>query len=1462
MSKCTVLAHVRNSKGEVVESVLFKDLLHHLSDRGLAKEYYAVGTSQEFLDKVRDKAKFDENGEITLPSLISLANIDIPQQRLLATLNRDIKAGSYTYSDAVAKLQSFNRNNSFKDRFIATLKYDETTGKFNLSVVPRNANEEAKLQKEISNRSIQERIMYYLNKAGVSVEFIEQDDKKGGRYSTINAEKTADGLYSLIKIAKGEDVTAALAEEAGHFAVGALGNSPLVKRLMELLTPEVQKRILGDEYSEKELGLNSRREVAGSLVGRALRQEIDRKAPWQRLAYRIADLAKRIFHTIKGDEVYNAVSEAKKIADQIAGGFMSSNFDGNVETALETKETLYSAKQSLNKRVFREVVNRLNLATSRLKAIDNNLFATKLQAILGDVEAGRTTALANQGLMADLMALDGIAVAIDNIADMIGPGKEVNNLLDSVDFDNDAEFFSNMPTYAKKLRQVSIFLQNSIALQQLIKDMITPVRGKETLTGDVHNVQITDSLGRVVNVNLEQVLRTLADANSNLHDQLISRQKQFFARFCEDSLGAKYVRMSAKVVFNPKHKTTEGRKGTWLDFRRAKEVTIGDALNSLESDISLFERYLGSMSNNSDIIGQIADKVTKASNKIADDLTNQCWDQLRILQDRLKKMGFSTSDMSFLYERSARTGELTGNIMSDVNWGDYESDYKEFKDTEFENFKNSLPNWDSMTEFEKGVQWDAYFRPKVKAWHKIHSTYDQLRGRYIPNDTYANPEFQALMQQHNGLRGWYNDYMQLKADLDSRLPEGSTLEVRLPQFKGTFMNRMRNASLTEGRGKAFGHALRGSIMETFCESSEDTDYGSNNTYNSEDEEKFGNALAYEKEKINRLPLFGINKLQDMSELSTNLMQSTLAYAGMANSYAALSQIVDVFEVGTEVLSRRAVKGLMSEQEKAGDKSRAFNRYVKFLDKQVYGISSTKHKIGKKIIFEKIISALSSFGGKYFLAGNVAGGMVNTMTGFNEIFKEAISGEYFDVKDFTRANKLYFSGFVDNWLDYGSNNTDNKTALFIRYFNILGDNRQEQREWGRHSRIYNMFSKSLMLPYKSGDHYMQSISYLAVASKIKLYDENGLQVPMYNAYHVVDNVDSYGRKKGKTIELKGTFFKGKESKAEYDMIQSILGQMQGASSGPFGPTINLSQDEADYLASKGLSLADTDNTIRALEEAAYKLTWTVDDENQFMDKCREINNRLHGIYNNQDKTAFHGTWYGNAVLAMRGWAIGNAERIFAPSHYSLALGREVEGTLNTVAKAMAYAFTDRAGWKLTMRAILLPFGKNSAKMMYSAGFSTNQIRNMRRNWADFLWLGMLGLICGLTSAGDDDDDESEVAKGVMYYFAHRLYREQEALRLPTGWIVEKNSLLDLTPAGVAAATDLTKFVYQFGGAMVANEDDPDFYYQGKKEGRYEKGDPKWVNHMMRMTPFLRSTYVFTHPYEAQKSYEYGRNIKSR
>ena len=99
--------------------------------------------------------------------------------------------------------------------------------------------------------------------------------------------------------------------------------------------------------------------------------------------------------------------------------------------------------------------------------------------------------------------------------------------------------------------------------------------------------------------------------------------------------------------------------------------------------------------------------------------------------------------------------------------------------------------------------------------------------------------------------------------------------------------------------------------------------------------------------------------------------------------------------------------------------------MKFLDKQVYGISSSKIKIFKGIIVEKVISTLSSLASKYFLGGNVVGGTVNTMTGFNEIFKEAIAAEHFNLKEFGMANKLYFSSFGKNWWNGGKEFKEDK-----------------------------------------------------------------------------------------------------------------------------------------------------------------------------------------------------------------------------------------------------------------------------------------------------------------------------------------------------------------------------------------------------------------------------------------------------
>jgi len=202
-----------------------------------------------------------------------------------------------------------------------------------------------------------------------------------------------------------------------------------------------------------------------------------------------------------------------------------------------------------------------------------------------------------------------------------------------------------------------------------------------------------------------------------------------------------------------------------------------------------------------------------------------------------------------------------------------------------------------------------------------------------------------------------------------------------------------------------------------------------------------------------------------------------------------------------------------------------------------------------------------------------------------------------------------------------------------------------------------------------------------------------------------------------------------------------------------------------LKQKGYNIANLENVKQKLLEEDYKLTWTVDDESSFMDKAREINDRMHGIYNNQDRVAFQQSIYGNALLAMKGYALGMAERRYGVNKYNTMLNGESEGSLRTAAKVIVSAFTDKDGWKTTIKALLLPVinPRGTKLAMYKAGFSANQYANMRRNFGDMLLIGLFALIKMATAKSDgaDDDEDDDVVLGICYYFASRLYREQSA-----------------------------------------------------------------------------------------------------
>jgi hypothetical protein len=1508
-ASCSIDAHCRNSKGEVVVSKLWKNLLHYLSNRGLTKEYYAVGTNEEFLDKVRDEAEFDENNQIEFSSLKKLANINVEKEKILKTLNSDIQSGTYTYEEAITKLQEFNRENPYNDQYLATIQSTED-GKYELSVVEKSSTAMSALEKEIKNRSLQDRIKYYLNKNGVDVSFLDEDSREFGRYSTVNAEKTASGLYNLIKVAKGEKLEEALAEEAGHFAVASLGNSPLVQRLMGLLNVDVQKEILGSEYENKRLGKNPRREVAGYLVGQAIANNIDKRGVWSNLANRIKDLAKRVYAHMKGDDILKAKLMAEKYAGDIARGFMSSDFTGDVETALKTEETLYDAPDYGNVRVYGKVISDLKDMVLEMKTISPLLY-NKFNAMYRD--AARMTGF--MGVNADIYdqqyAMQGIVNTLMSIADELS--NDIAESLDEVDLTNPMLAKSKIVENAKVLRTVRTFINHAGTILSFIQAEMpvnTPgLTSEGNYLGMIDGIVEVEDIGTGdhISVNINSYMQRIEDSITSVAKTLELKEKAFFLQFLEDSYGSKYIRETSRIIWNKRRTDKKDKKGILDKYDTSvdkSERSISDYLDKLDptNELSLQERFIGAMADASDPILQIIDKVSKAQNKVADDLAFEFQDELKGLRVKLKEeCGLDNTDL--LCERSYYTGELTGNIIQEVNWGDWEANREEKRREINEGFMDYLTEEKGMNEdtirklsdYQKGILYGDYAKDLWKEWHKENSIWNKESMSWMPKkDVYRNKRYEDLIRDNPNIKVWLNSYMELKSRIDSLLPEGSTTPYRLPQFKGSFSNRMRNRKLSSVSRKdrkfsrRVNKGIRESLREAFCEDALDTEFGSDNFYTTKESDVFGDEYFVNKEKPNRVPLYGINKLEDMSQLCTDFFNSTFAYAGMAATYAGTSSIVDALEIGTQVLGEREFKG-KKEKELGprgilGKGTFSFTRYVKFLDKQVYGVGTHKVKLTKTLVLNKIMNVASAITSKMFLGGNIKGAIVNTGTGQLELIKEAFAGEYFNLKDLHKAQLLYMKHISSNVItEWGKADKDDFISLFMKHFNTTGDNKQAQREWNtRKNRIANFYGHSLFLPYKSGDIWMHTITYLALAMNTKLYDEYGNEVNLLDAYqrqnitYESKEKDSEGRNievetGKKKLALNGVYFKSIEDKRAYDLINSIISKIEASiASGPLSRGIDLTTEEANYLDEHGYDLADTETVLENLKKIDLnEHHWGQADESEFMDKAREINIRMHGIYNSQDAVTLAQTWYGKILLSMRGYALGMLERRFGKDKYSIALGQQVEGSLNTGAKYYLNLFTKtKRGFmearsmmditRVIVRSTCEVFYFSKSKMM-SEGFSEHQYRNMRRNFADGIMIGLLMCLRMLTALGksDDKDEDGNLVLGWLYYITSRLESEQYAFNSIKGFKQEIPQLATLSPVAFSGMYKLYETGELALGALTHDVNDSDYFFQrNNPKVLLEKGAAKFWYSLMSISPWIKDAQFWGAPYKARESYYYG------
>ena len=184
---------------------------------------------------------------------------------------------------------------------------------------------------------------------------------------------------------------------------------------------------------------------------------------------------------------------------------------------------------------------------------------------------------------------------------------------------------------------------------------------------------------------------------------------------------------------------------------------------------------------------------------------------------------------------------------------------------------------------------------------------------------------------------------------------------------------------------------------------------------------------------------------------------------------------------------------------------------------------------------------------------------------------------------------------------------------------------------------------------------------------------------------------------------------------------------------------------------------------------------------------------------------------------------------------------------TLATVLASTFTDIGGLGLTAKALFIPFSDNTANRLHKAGFSLNQIANMRRNQIDTLVIVLAALLRMSIKKWDlDDDDEEDMGWGLLYYFVSRLYTEQAAFNTIRGLRKELPALTNITPVSISVLLDFGEFIKLYN----------------TQEEYVSTGKKKYIKKGTRFIPYYKSVYPLQHGYKAASSYDYGRTTLTK
>lgn len=1332
---CAIIPQVKNKKGQIVDSRLFKDLLSYTdNNRAETVRIYTITKNPEFIKKWAGRLALDDNNEPTLRSLLKQTNLSqiIPESKVLEKLNREIgyyKKGmdrpalwidnDENYLKLTRKAIAFNQNSEFRDDYVARvvrIADNESSRIFiGVRVSKRNKAYSIEADKMAYNTALNDRLRDILAAHGVSVGVLNNLERRLGINGITDfdtAKTAANGLIEMIRLAEGVEGEKALPEEFAHFAIEAMGDSSLINRLLNnLSTTGVIQEILGDEYETYNTLYNGdtaklAKEAAGKLLAKHLlkAEPIERK-PYKNLLERVISAIKSFFKTLNANQIQKAIYEADRDFGRLARDILNGRMDEQISIDNISASGLF---YQTNERVQRDknlLQNIINTELKRLKIYEkrnpNSQFSTNQRLLIDRLEIE----------LADNNEIEGVYSFLSNALEEL---QKISNRL---------EVLRNTPATnanerASVLRDVRNYLYS---YKNIIEDVRKALIDEERYDDNRY--------GQRVRVALDNASILIGDLFVKYEEVSMPLFVDFLKPFLGESILVPFGKFKGKVL------------------------KAEDLVKIADEDISFFDRWLDSMADSSDYMLKVMDQAVKKSKEQARLRTIDVMKRLQAATIKLEQAG--VKDTEWMFERDSK-GNLSGNYISEIN-------YALFKEKVREMFKSLNEKYGKNPIGENAEK----YKKERQAW--FDANMEIVNGKKQPKlSIYGNPQYQRLTPAQ---KEYYDTVMNIKSELDSYLPERYTTLTNAVKIRKDLLERVKSSDSVKSGAQQIWESLK----DEFIRRTDDVDFGDRAT-----------VKDFEGNAVQTLPIYytKLKEGESPNDISTDIVSTMTAYAAMATDFDEMNKVIDVLELGRDLLREREViqtqggkplverfkavgRKVESKLTKEGEATRFVQRLNDFFEMQVYGkymadegtFGKTNIDKGKVANFVNRVTSMNN------LALNVLSGVSNVLTGKVMMRIESFSGEFFSEKNTITADRIYGQHLPAYLAEVGVRVKTSKLALWDELFNVMQEYEQDVRDvnFDRKTWYSRMFSTStLFFMNNAGEHWMQNRTSLALADAYKMKAPNGKIVSLWDAMEVVP-IDPNNKKAGAKLQVKAGYTK---------------------------------EDGTEF---------------------------TKEDIIKFSRRSAAINQRMHGIYNKADRSAVQRLAIGRMGMMFRKWIKPSLNRRFKSATYNYDLDAWTEGYYRTSGRFLLQLARDLRETQFNLAA---RWGE----------LTPTEKANIRRALTETGHFLAVMAIIGLIEWSDDKDRPWLVR--MAEYQARRLYTELGALIPGKSMVSEGLKILKSPAAGINTIEnmlDLTKLL------------NPWNYMDELQSGRYEGHSTAYKSFFESpIIPMNRTIYRGLHP----------------